>query len=423
MHGAPHFVLFGTPVRVEPTFLLVAAYLGFGQRDLSLILAWVVVLFVGILLHELGHAMAYRHYGSSSAIVLWGFGGLTYGSAGLPPRKHIVVSLAGPLSELFILGVPAWLLRDSGVVTDPFARDVLDMVIWVNVVWAVVNLLPMLPLDGGNITRDVLTIATRRSGERPARIISIITAGALGLYAFVVWEWLFAGIAAGAIVFMNVSALKKASATSSFIRVQQPPTKRQLRARGTATAAPADRTADAQGVPRELLAGGYEALASGTVATALDLSAQILASQPYPDTRRHALELRAWALLREHRVDDAAAAVAEIPKGRKPDRFLRACLAVAGAGSAPVLPSSAVVGSVDPIDDLVDAFLFGEDGPARTQAAWFVGDRMLAEPVGSRLVAAGDDGRRTAASLEVALRDLGQVEAADLVRRRLVSER
>src|SRR5512134_1902796 len=176
MHGAPHFVLFGTPVRVEPTFLLVAAYLGFGQRDLGLIVAWVAVMFVGILLHELGHAMAYRFYGSSSAIVLWGFGGLTYGSAGLTPAKHVLVSLAGPLSGLVILGLPAWWLAESGLVTDPTALDVLDMVVFVNVVWSIVNLLPMLPLDGGNITRDLITIVTKRPGERPARIISIITA-------------------------------------------------------------------------------------------------------------------------------------------------------------------------------------------------------------------------------------------------------
>lgn len=419
MHGAPHFVLFGTPVRVEPTFLLVAAYLGFGQRDLGLVLAWVAVMFVGILLHELGHAMAYRFYGSGSAIVLWGFGGLTYGSAGLSPAKHVLVSLAGPLSGLVILGLPAWWLADSGLVTDPTALDVLDMVVFVNVVWSVVNLLPMLPLDGGNITRDLITLVARRPGERPARIISIITAGVGGVYAFVVWEWLFAAIAGAAIVFMNVSALKKASASSSFIRVQQPPSKRAMRARGASTSTPADRTADAQGVPRELLAGGYEALAGGDTGTALELSAQILASQPYPDTRRHALELRAWALLQSRQADGAAAAVAEMPPGRKADRFLRACLAASGAGSAPMLPSTATVDRIDPMDDLVDAFLFGDAGDARLQATRFVGDWSLVDPLATRLLAAGADGRRVAETFEGSLRQLGLEPAADLVRAKL----
>jgi Zn-dependent protease len=419
MHGAPHFVLFGTPVRVEPTFLLVAAYLGFGYGDLGLIVAWVVVMFVGILVHELGHALAYRQYGSSSAIVLWGFGGLTYGSAALPPSKHVVVSLAGPLSGLFILGLPAWWLAESGLVTDPTALDVLDMVVWVNVLWAVLNLLPMLPLDGGNIARDLITIVTKRPGERPARILSIVTAGAAGLYGFLVWESLFAAIFAGAIIYMNVSALKKAQAASSFIRVHQPPSKRQLRARGAAAPSGADRAPDPQGVPRELLAGGYAALEAGDAAAALELSTRLLASQPYPDTRRHALELRAWALLREGQVEDAAAALAEIPSGRRPDRFLRAALAVAGAGSAPALPSTAVVGSIDPLDDLVDAFLFGDDGFGRAQAALFVADRGLADPVGTRLVAAGADGRQAAGALESVLRDRGRTEAADVLRRHL----
>jgi hypothetical protein len=108
-----------------------------------------------------------------------------------------------------------------------------------------------------------------------------------------------------------------------------------------------------------------------------------------------------------------------MPTGRKADRFLRACLAVAGTGSGPALPTTAVVAPVDPLDDLVDAFLFGESGPARTQAAWFVGDRELADAVGSRLVAAGVDGHRAATALEASLREVGQPGAADAVRLRV----
>jgi hypothetical protein len=135
VNGAPHFVLFGTPVRVEPTFFLVAVYLGLNLENLGLIVAWVAVMFVGILIHELGHALAYRAYGSGAAIVLWGFGGLTYGQAGLKPRQHVLVSLAGPLTGLILLGIPAWSIDRAELATGPTADEIIEMVVFVNLFW------------------------------------------------------------------------------------------------------------------------------------------------------------------------------------------------------------------------------------------------------------------------------------------------
>jgi membrane-associated protease RseP (regulator of RpoE activity) len=50
-------------------------------------------------------------------------------------------------------------------------------VAWVNISWGVLNLLPILPLDGGNVLLLVLQAATHGAGERPARIVSMIGAG------------------------------------------------------------------------------------------------------------------------------------------------------------------------------------------------------------------------------------------------------
>jgi stage IV sporulation protein FB len=384
MTGSPHFVLLGTPVRVEPTFFLVAAYLGLRETQIAMMVAWVAVMFVGILVHELGHAMAYRWFGSGSAIVLWGFGGLTIGSAGLPPRRRIVVSLAGPLSGLFLLGLPAWWLERAGVVTGPDALRVVEMVFFVSVIWSIVNLLPVLPLDGGNIARDLITLTSSRSGERPARYLSIATAAGAGLYGLLVWHSVFAAIFAVALLVTNVRALKQ-QAGPAFIRIEQPARTRRGRpgpAAGTNRPPP-----DAPTAPGPLLLQASEALDRGDTAAALDAVDTVLAQDPFPDVARSAVELRAWALLEDHRTEQAAEALAALPPGRKANRYLRAALATVGT---PERDPSA----------LADAFLFGGRGPHRVRATAFVRSCGLGDAVVGALEALGPDGVAEARRLE-----------------------
>lgn len=155
----PHFALFGFPVHVGTSAVVFIglSYLVAGASGLTLIGA-----FMGsILLHELGHAFAFRHYGCRSSITLHGFGGMTvsYDAHGLTHKQHIVVSLAGPLSQLFLLGLPmlsVLLLAD----VPPGATTVLALLVFVNIGWALVNLLPLYPLDGGHVLYR--TLAHRR---------------------------------------------------------------------------------------------------------------------------------------------------------------------------------------------------------------------------------------------------------------------
>src|SRR5215472_16663222 len=121
----------------------------------------------------------------------------------LSPRQHIVVSAAGPAASLALgIAVAAdFYLRGYFVPNPlPFIHQLdfleehhrlpslamlalLDAILFVNIGWAVMNLLPVYPLDGGQISREVFTLTTPREGIRYSLILSMVAAGAVALWA------------------------------------------------------------------------------------------------------------------------------------------------------------------------------------------------------------------------------------------------
>ncbi len=79
------------PVRVDTTFWVIMGLFGVqratvgGGIDIALVVEWIVLVFVGILVHELGHAVAFRSFGRTPSVVLYGMGGLTSAAGGLTP--------------------------------------------------------------------------------------------------------------------------------------------------------------------------------------------------------------------------------------------------------------------------------------------------------------------------------------------------
>jgi stage IV sporulation protein FB len=206
VNGGLDFVLAGVPVRVLWTFFIVSVLMGsFFGTDLVIIGLFVVVFFVSILLHELGHAFAYAVFGVRSEIVLHGFGGLTFGRS-LNPGKNLLVSLAGPVAGLTI-GIPLLLAEPSiaRAVANPTVVTVIDMLILVNVLWALLNLLPILPLDGGNALNSFLGLILRRDTTQAVRIVSIVTAGVGAAFA-VKYQYWFAALLAGWYIWQNAQA-------------------------------------------------------------------------------------------------------------------------------------------------------------------------------------------------------------------------
>jgi len=178
--------VFGFPIYAQPTFLfLLVLYVLPNARSLSglqtgLVAAAIVT--ISILIHELGHAFAFRTFGEPNAtIVLWGLGGLTYGRKPGRTWQDIVISLAGPFFG-FVLGMASLITRIVlGAGIHPLLSDVLDRLIFVNIAWTFFNLLPLHPMDGGQALRSLLVAWKGKSGLRASLIISIVTAALIGL--------------------------------------------------------------------------------------------------------------------------------------------------------------------------------------------------------------------------------------------------
>jgi Zn-dependent protease len=231
-----NFVVLGIPVRVHPLFWLIAAIFGLSASLTGLVI-WIAVVFVSITVHELGHALAFRHHGLNSSIILYWGGGLTvpepvrwgYGSAGvsLRPNEEIFVSLAGPfagfaLAALVLAGAAAaggavvvdfllWVLPFPVVLLPwggPILQSLISTLLWVNIFWGYINLAPVFPLDGGNVTRYALLQADPLNGVRTSLWISVIAGATIAFVGLVFLGSLFLAVLFGFMAFQSYQSVR-----------------------------------------------------------------------------------------------------------------------------------------------------------------------------------------------------------------------
>jgi stage IV sporulation protein FB len=209
--------MFGTDVRVHPMFWLVSLIMGGSLLNdanaIQMLLLWIGCVFVSILIHEFGHVLMGRFFGYHGHIVLYGFGGLAIGSSGMSNRgQRIAVSFAGPFAGFLFLGVLAvvlwWLqpalvtlhfgallrmfglpvpeawarLMGEAAAVPPLVHAALRFLIFINLFWGLINLLPIWPLDGGHISRDFLSMLNSEKGATIATGISFVVAGVLAIH-------------------------------------------------------------------------------------------------------------------------------------------------------------------------------------------------------------------------------------------------
>lgn len=277
------------PIRIQPSFLLIAVVFGLVGTDSRILAAWVAIVFVSVLLHELGHAAMGLAFGLSPSIELHMMGGTTSwtGGSALSTARRVAISLAGPFAGFGVAAIVRYALGPGVFPPTPLGAFIYDNLLFVNFGWGVLNLLPMLPLDGGSVMTHLLNAFTGGRGERTARVVSIVVAS-LAVAASLAFQYWWGGILAASFVASNVRGLKDAAA----------------------------RAHDAPMLPA--LEQAYAALNAKDAARVLSLARPVALSSRTAPVRAEALQLVAFGFLLEGRVADADAAIAALPQGFKP---------------------------------------------------------------------------------------------------------
>ncbi len=182
------FNFLGFPVTVHWLFWVVMAL--FGSRSVTgapspglLLLIWMVVAFVSIMAHELGHTLFQRKLlGAHPRILLHGMGGLAIPEGGrrASRQESIIISAMGP-----VFGLVLWALGERYAAHFPPtslpAAYALSQFLFVNFWWSLLNLIPVLPLDGGRI----MEAAVGSRNPLLAYRVSMVVAAAVAIFALV----------------------------------------------------------------------------------------------------------------------------------------------------------------------------------------------------------------------------------------------
>jgi Zn-dependent protease len=277
------------PVRIAPAFFFMAVLLGAFGADLRVLVAWVAIVFVSVLIHELGHAAMGMVFGLEPRIELHGMGGTTSWAVprDLSAAKRIAISLAGPGAGFAVAGLVRFGIGRAAFPASPFGGLVYGDLLDVNFNWGVLNLLPMLPLDGGNVMAQALNALTGGRGERGARIVSVVVA-ALAIVAALLFGYWWGALLGFSFVASNWRGLKDLSA-----REHDAPLQAALKL-------------------------AHDALEAKDGARVLELARPVALGSRSAPVRAEALHLLAFGFLLESRVADADAAIAALPKGYSP---------------------------------------------------------------------------------------------------------
>jgi Zn-dependent protease len=185
------FRVLDIPVRVHVMFWVLAAVLsGIGQANVEYVAISVACIFVSILVHELGHGLTARAFGSPASIVLYWMGGLCRSE--VDPRSHpwkrLAVVFMGPGAGLVLAGVTYLLVTRvisvDWLVTHPQVLTALKILFQINLYWSLLNLLPIFPLDGGQILGVVLGMLMPRQGRHWTHVVGLVSSGVLAFCAY-----------------------------------------------------------------------------------------------------------------------------------------------------------------------------------------------------------------------------------------------
>ena len=184
--------LFGVPVRFHFTFILLLIFLitaGVGGgRSVLLDALFILILFVSVLLHELGHAMVARLYGIRTLeIVMYPIGGVARLERLAGHKAELWIALAGPAVNVAISAA----LIAAMIGLDPTSpeSELLERISSANIYLAIFNMMPAFPMDGGRVLRSLLSMwKGEAQATRIASLVGRMIALGMGVYGLAVGQ-------------------------------------------------------------------------------------------------------------------------------------------------------------------------------------------------------------------------------------------
>lgn len=172
-----NFTFLNIPVRIQPGFWIFLLFFTNIHRDPSMESIIIgVVMIVSLLLHEYGHALTAAYFGASPTITLEAFGGnAQYNGSKMSRLQDFIITLNGPLFQSILIAVPFFLLKSGLFSSNYYIHYSLYVTMHLNIVWCLLNLIPIEPLDGGHLMRGVLEHKFGVKGYKASQIIGLIS--------------------------------------------------------------------------------------------------------------------------------------------------------------------------------------------------------------------------------------------------------
>jgi stage IV sporulation protein FB len=262
MSGFHLFTLANIPVRVSPWYIILLAI--FAQnRSAADGMLFGLCATVSLLVHELGHAFVARHYKLNPQVLLHGMGGLTGHDRPQSNGADALIVAAGPLAGLTLCAVSFVALRSLNV-PSPALQSILETLFEINLFWSIFNLLPMWPMDGGQLLR--LGAAKLFKPGLGARVTHVVSIGVVLLVGLGAYNYLRIGpmmlMILALMAWQNVQALQMGTVADQAPRADNPLARELLGQAETAYQAGDDEQAERLGhqlrslpnVPPQLLA-------------------------------------------------------------------------------------------------------------------------------------------------------------------------
>lgn len=294
------FSLFGFPVRIRISFLVVTGLIGLLSIQEPLrIVAWMLVVGVSILVHELGHAFMGRAFGRNARIELHGMGGVCVYEPGaeLTTARRILIALAGPMAG-FVLGGLVLLLAlyTPLFIGSDVAKVTLLFLLWVNFGWGLLNLIPMLPLDGGMVMHALIRHVKGEAGSIRPALRASIAVSAVAAIAAVYADFHFAAVLAAWFGFSNFEQLRALKQIGDDAPL------------------------------RQKLVAAIAATNAGQHEIALELASEVMDHASNPQLVSDATQIVASILSLLERFDEALEVLERVPPPHHPPPFLEAQL-------------------------------------------------------------------------------------------------